>query len=164
MSKLKELFELLDKENKLYEELLDLSNEKKRVIVTNQIKVLEQITAKEQGFIKTVVQLEKMRTKVVDELSASYGVSHLEQLSDLEPYLSGADQRSLLRLKEGLSGTIKKLTEVNTLNGELINQSIEFIDFSYELYRNMQSSGSIYDESATENKLEKKRNLFDAKA
>lgn len=164
MSKLKELFELLDKENKLYEELLELSNEKKRVIVTNQIKTLEQITAKEQGFIKTIVQLEKMRTKVVDELSASFGVIHLEQLSDLEPYLSTSDQKSLVRLKQGLSGTIKQLTEVNTLNGELINQSLEFIEFNYELYRNMQSSGSIYDESAGENKLEKKTNLFDAKA
>lgn len=163
MSKLKELFELLDKENKLYEELLILSNDKKRVIVTNQIKALEQITAKEQGFIKTVVQLEKMRTKVVDELSASYGVMHLEQLSELEPFLSASDQKSLVRLKEGLSGTIRKLSDVNTLNGDLIYQSLEFIDFSYDLYRNMQSAGSNYDESAGENKLEKKKSLFDVK-
>lgn len=163
MSKLKELFELLDKENKLYEELLQLSNEKKRVVVTNQIKELEQIVKKEQGFIKTVVQLEKMRTKVVEELAASYGMVHLEHLSELEPYLSAADQKSLTRLKEGLFGTIKQLTDVNKLNGELIHQSLEFIEFSYNLYRNIQSSGTNYDDTAGETKLEKNKSLFDVK-
>lgn len=163
MSKLKELFELLAKEKEVYAKLLQIAGEKKRVIVTNQLKALEQMTAQEQGYIKAVVQLEKLRTKVVEELSRQYDAQHIERLSDLVPYLSSKDQSMLIDLKDDLSGTIMNLTDANTLNGDLISQSLEFINFSYELYREMQSAGSNYDEAAGENKLEDQKPLFDVK-
>lgn len=163
MKKLVEdLLLILTKEKDLYREALELAETKKEVIIENRIKELESITAKEQALIGTLIKLENIRTKVLDDLVHSLHADHVETLNDLMGYLDEASKAKVNMAKNELNAVVNRLKDKNELNGKLLEQSLDLIELNMELIAGLEADGR-YNNDAKDRKGTTKSNLFDAK-
>ncbi len=130
----KKLIEILEKESGLYKDILELSRHKTNTIVEGKVAELEQITRVEQKMLLNIGGLEQQREDAVNQLARSLNVP-ADQLSiDLAIDKVGADLKErLVALKDDIAAQLKELKQVNDLNSQLIEKSLEYIDFSINL-------------------------------
>ncbi len=130
-----ELAKTLEEENILYRDILELSKHKTGIIVEGKVSKLEQLMKVEQGMILRAGKLEQRRIDEVNRLARYFGVS-CDKFNISLAIDSTKDEdlkTKLVSLKDGISSSLKELKEVNDLNGELIEKSLEYIDFSINL-------------------------------
>ncbi len=95
-----DLIEIMQKEVKLYAELKKIEEEKKDVIIKNDVEKLDIITQREQGFVKTIVQLESLRSKAVDGLCHEKGQKQITSLSEIYDFISDFEKDQLEYMKQ----------------------------------------------------------------
>lgn len=163
MSKLVEqLLLVLNKEQEIYEAVILLSNDKQDAIVKNEIKRLEETVNKERTYSISLVKLEEIRTKIIDQLVKEYNLMEIDVLSDLYPYLSDREVRQVDGVKKKLVNTVSILGQKNELNRKLIEQSIDQIEFDLNLLTVVGDGSVNYKESADDMDVER-RSIFDRK-
>lgn len=163
-----ELIDVLDKEEKEYQDLILLSQEKTPVLVKGDLEKLQKITEAEQIVIGKVNKLEKKRTEVAKDIALVLGkdeetlkVSDIAELLKSQP----VEQEKLLQVYDRLRDTLKKMATVNELNKGLISESLDFINYNMNLLK------SAYQKPETGNYTKKAYNttpvsgtgVFDAK-
>lgn len=143
-----ELIDVLDKEEKEYQDLILLSREKTPVIVKGDLDKLQKITEAEQFVVGKVNKLEKKRVEVVKDIAIVLGrdentlkVKEIADLLQSQP----TEQGRLLEVYERLKATIKEISTVNEINRGLIKESLEFIEFNLNLVK------GVYEEPGTGN-------------
>lgn len=138
-SLIEELISVLSEENKEYQDLVILSHEKTNVIVKGDIEYLKQITEVEQNFIARITKLEKKRTEIVNDIGTVL-CKNPEELTVkvIIGLLKGQDeaQRKLSAIYDELKITLNNMVTVNELNKNLVNQSLELIEFDLNLLQN----------------------------
>ena len=131
-----ELITILSKENKEYQDLVILSKEKTNVIVKGDIEYLQKITEAEQSFIGRITKLEKERMENVEEI-AKVLCRDAKTLTvrDIIEVLKGQleAKEKLAKVYDEIKNTISQLTALNEMNKNLIDQSLELIDFDLNL-------------------------------
>ena len=70
---------------------------------------------------------------------------------------------SLKKVADSIGSTLNKLKEINDLNGELIEQSLEFINFSINLISDSMEGQNVIYEGKPEESKDNNVRLFDAK-
>lgn len=158
-----DLLEILDKECKIYAKIINLEKEKKQSIIDNDVAALEAVTKKEQGFVKTIVNLSELRAQVVDGFCKSRNIKNYQKLDDIINELDSFEKNGLISKKEKLVEITNELLEVNDLNAKLIEQSIQYINYSLELVGELNQAEIGYDEKAKDIAVSKDKPLFDAK-
>ncbi len=158
-----ELIDIMQQESKLYGELKALQEEKKRIIIDNDVRALDAITNKEQGFVKAIVQLEAIRAKAVDGLCKDRGSKRIDHLSELYPILNTFEQQQVKVFENKLLKTVQDIQDISHVNGKLIEQSLEFIDITLELAQSFGAHDAGYGKGAEEREVKIKKGLFDAK-
>jgi len=158
-----DLIEIIQKEVKLYSELKKLEETKKNVIINNDVKALDAITKQEQGFVKTIVQLETLRTQAVDGLCREKGYKKIDRLSELYDMLNSFEAQQLRVFENKLVDVIEDIRDVNQLNEKLIAQSLEYIDFTLDLAKSLGVEDAGYGKGAKEREVKAGKGLFDAK-
>lgn len=163
-----ELIDVLEKEEKEYQDLILLSREKTPVIVKGDLEKLQRITEAEQIVIGKVNKLEKKRAEVVKDMALVLGkdeatlkVSDIIEILEKQP----AEQQRLVEIYDKLKDTLGKITTVNDMNKGLINESLDFISYNLNLLK------SAYQEPEMGNYTKKAYNttpvlgtgVFDAK-
>ncbi len=143
-----ELIDVLDKEEKEYQDLILLSREKTPVIVKGDLERLQKITEAEQYVVGKVAKLEKKRVEVAKDIAIVLGrdeeslkVREIADLLQSQP----TEQGRLIEVYERLKATLQEMTTVNEINKELIRESLEFIDFNLNLVK------GVYQEPGTGN-------------
>ena len=134
-----ELISILTEENKEYQDLVILSHEKTNVIVKGDIDYLKQITEVEQNFIARITKLEKKRTEVVKDIGTVLCKDPEElTVKVIIDLLKGQDdaRTRLASVYDELRITLKNMTTVNELNKNLVNQSLELVQFDLNLLQN----------------------------
>jgi len=143
-----ELILVLTQENNEYKDLVLLSHEKTQVIVKGDIEKLQQITDVEQNYITKLNKLEKKRTEVINDI-ATVLCKNPDELTvkAIADLLSGQPQEreKLCAIHDELKMTLNNMVTVNDLNKNLVNQSLEMIEFDMNLVK------SIYQEPETAN-------------
>ena len=134
----KALIELLQAQSGLYSELLEASRQKRAYLVNSDIDAIRRVTARENGLIGKLRKAEREREKITGNLTAGLPVpAGGLTLADL---ISRVDDISLRAQLENLRLRVRSLMDdlkiVNEQNKILINQSLEYIDFSMNLLRN----------------------------
>ncbi|SHI38555.1 flagellar protein FlgN [Lutispora thermophila] len=144
----------LEKENNVYKELLSISKKKKDVIIDNKIDELDSIIKMEGNLVLEISKLEDEREKAVDELAKELGCDGKElSISYLCSKLEDRRVVDLKKIADNIGKTLSELKEINDLNGKLIEQSLEYVNFSINLVADiMEEQGSFRGNS-----------LFDAK-
>ena len=143
-----ELIDVLTNEEKEYQDLILLSQEKTPVLVKGDLEKLQKITEAEQFVIGKVNKLEKRRTEVVTDIALVLGKDkETLKITDIADMLNSQpeEQKKLLDLNDKLRDTLKKIQTVNELNKELVNESLDFIKYNLDLFK------SAYQEPATGN-------------
>ena len=142
-SLIEELIDTLNKENSEYEKLLELSRRKSAVIVSRDIPALEKITADEQDVMTTIGKLDAKREQVTRDIAdvinkdvESLKLSVLIDLLSKQP----DEQRRLSVIHDKLKVTVESVRTINESNRQLIEQSLEMVDFDLNMIRSMRQA------------------------
>lgn len=157
---IEDLLLILGKERDIYQEAVQIAEEKQRVIIDGKIKELEKMTAREQALVASLVKLENMRGIVLQDLVKSLEVDHVNTLTDLMAFLDEASKQKIEVVKSELASAIFSLRDKNELNGKLIEQSLDMVNLNLDLMGALENDGR-YTPKASDSKT--KTNLFDAK-
>ena len=131
-SLIEELIDTLDLENNEYTELLELSKQKTPIIINGEIEVLNNITAKEQEHTDKIAALENKRTQVVEDIATVLNMDvktiTVKKIIDL---LNGQEkeQNALAEVHDKLKMTLNDMAVINDMNKQLIQESLELVDF-----------------------------------
>jgi hypothetical protein len=161
MSKLDDLILTLQKQEEIYDKVLNLSKDKKKIIVENKIKELEDLTRKEETLVASLLKLESIRDKIVDEISQEKGIKQVQNITELYKYIDPYSKQKIESIKQRLGGTVDELQKENDLTRQLIEQSLDYIKFNLDLMLSLDEKLG-YSKGAVDNESRKK-NLFDVK-
>ena len=164
-----ELVKTMSQENDIYRELIPIAEEKTRVIIKNDLDALQKITEQEQLTIEKINALEKKREEVVINIGTvlsrdpkELNMKALIKIMGKQP----AEQKELSRLHDELDGNLRRLVTINDRNKELINQSLEMIEFNMNLIQSTRMAPGVnnYTRSAGESSIRQAgTGMFDAK-
>ena len=135
-SLVEELVKVLEQENSEYEMLLELSRSKTPVIVGRDVKKLQSITDEEQIVVSRLNRLEQKREEVFQDI-ANVINKDVKELK-LKSLIDMMDSQP--KEKQRLSDVYKRLQDmrqVNEHNGELIQLSLEMVEFDLNLIQSM---------------------------
>lgn len=159
----KELIEVLEQENKVYEDILKISKNKTSVIVEGKVKELENIVKLEQSLVLQMARLEGQRESIVDKVSQSLKIDAADlTITELAKHLENEEARKLKWVQDKLGNTLKELKDTNELNTKLIQNSLEYINFSVNLLSDASSGSNNYGNTGQVGES-KKKNFFDVK-
>lgn len=157
------LTRVLAEELKLYKSILDISKRKTRVIIDGNIDELNKIVKGEHSFVLKVGKLEDLRGKLVFALSKKLGISFDNiNVSEIIKRIDENEAKKIEKYKEFILKVVNELKDVNEINGKLIKNSLEFIDFSINLVSNIDDGSNNYCNTGNAAGA-KKRTYFDAK-
>ena len=131
-SLMEDLISILEQEDSLYEDLLKLSMSKTPVLISGDLEALSRITEDEQEIVNKVNALDKKREEGMKDIANVLGkdVKTLK-LTDLIDVLRSrpAEQYRLAAIYDKLSDTIGQMKRTNEQNRELIESSLEMVQF-----------------------------------
>ena len=139
-SLVEELVKVLEQENSEYEMLLELSRSKTPVIVGRDVKKLQSITDEEQIVVSRLNRLEQKREEVFQDIAnvinkdvKELKLKSLIDMMDSQP----KEKQRLSDVYKRLQDTITIMRQVNEHNGELIQLSLEMVEFDLNLIQSM---------------------------
>lgn len=127
---------VLNKEVEEYLELIELSKSKTPVIIKGDLKALSEITEKEQIVVSRIQKLEKFREQTMKDIADVTNHSQEDlKLKDLIEMMSSRpeEKQALQSVHDRLKETLSNMSKINEQNKELLNNSIEMIDFEINL-------------------------------
>lgn len=142
-SLMENLIEVLQQECVEYNGLLELSRRKTPIIVAGDLEKLQKITDEEQEWVGRITHLEKKRSEVTADIAnvLNKDVTTMK-LRDLVQMLSArpAEQKLLSDACDGLQGVVRQVQAVNEQNRELIQHSLELVEFDINLLQSMKAA------------------------
>jgi len=153
----------LEKEEEIYTEILDLSLKKKKAIIDGNIKLIEEIVNSEKALAISLVKLDNIRIRIVNEILKENNIDSVENITELSEYIDENSKREILNLKSKLNTVIKKVKDENELNNDLVKQQLDYINFNVDLMTNINLGSNNYGRKATDDVKRGRKNLFDAK-
>jgi len=167
-SLMEELIATLRQEQAAYQELLPVVEKKTQAIIANDLKQVQDITEVEQSAIGKISGLEQKRTEIMNNIGivlnkkvSDLTLPNLIKLLDRQPQ----EQQSLAELHKNLTDVLKRLSEVNGHNRNLIEQSLEMISYNMNLLQSTRIvPGNNYTRNAGQwDMTASQTGMFDAK-
>ncbi|MCH4889301.1 flagellar protein FlgN [Acidaminobacter sp. JC074] len=152
----------LRKEQEIYDEIILLAKEKQAAIVNNNLTEIQRIMEKEKTYSISLVKLEQIRAKMLSGLVKEYNLVEINALTDLYPFMSDHEVRNIDGIRTKLVNTVKILSQKNDLNRQLLEQSIEQIQFDLNLMTTVGEGNVNYEHDANDMDVERK-SIFDRK-
>ena len=135
------LIDLLRGQTEIYSDMLDLSLQKKDIIVKNDVEALKKVTGKENGLLGRSQRLEKQRAELMVDISAVLNkkadditIEVLTQMLKDRPE-TATEAEAIEQSARELRLVLGQLKEKNEINRMLIQNSLEYIDFSINVIR-----------------------------
>ena len=142
-SLIEDLIDTLNKETDEYGKLLELSRRKATVIVARDIPALEKITDDEQTVVSNISNLDAKRAQVTSDIAdvinkdvESLKLSVLIDLLSKQP----KEQKALSDVHDRLKVTVDNVRKINESNRQLIEQSLEMVEFDLNMMRAMRQA------------------------
>lgn len=153
-SLMEELFTALSSEKEIYEKLIPISEQKTEILVKGDLKELEAITQKEQFLVDKAIAVGKERESVIANISvvlnkdaSTLDLGSLAGLLGKQP----EEKRKLAELHDSLKVIMKRLVSINEKNKNLIENSLEMIEFNMNFIQSTRMSPGVnnYDRNAS---------------
>lgn len=146
MPNINDLFDVLDGEMLLYKDLLDISTKKTDVIIQGKIQELDNMTKVEGNIICKLSMLEEEREKIL----SGYDDTGEITISELCKMLPEDDAKKLKKIQKEFESILKALNDRNALNKSLLQQSIEFVNYSIGIIsNNLVEDNGIYGDNGS---------------
>jgi len=128
------LVTLLTEMVSLYKAILELSRQKRDILIAVKPQELEAVTKQEELLILQAGKLEAARSKLVQQLAAASGVSADGlTLSDAKKLAGPATAEKLDKIAAEFESFLAELAPINKLNSELIKRALGFINYNINL-------------------------------
>ena len=142
-SLMENLMELLEEEAKGYEELLEISKQKTKVVVSNDVNELLKITEIEQPIVDRVNAIDKKRIETMRDIAnvmnrdvESLTLPVLVQMLAQRP----AEQSRLSAATDHLKQVVRDTARINEQNRELIGNALELVEFDLNIIRGLKAA------------------------
>lgn len=142
-SLMENLMELLEEEAKGYEELLEISKQKTKVVVSNDVNELLKITEIEQPIVDRVNAIDKKRLETMQDIAnvmnqdaATLTLPALVQMLSKRP----AEQARLAAATDRLKQAVHDTARINEQNRELIQNALELVEFDLNIIRGLKAA------------------------
>jgi flagellar biosynthesis/type III secretory pathway chaperone len=152
-SLVEELVKVLEKEEQLYQTLLDYAQEKTQILIRADVPALEKLTSREQLTSDELNAQGNQQKQLLNDIAVVLGrttepmtVTRLIGLLDSQPKVQG----QLTTARDRLIETADKVKKANAQNVVLIQQAIELNEFDLTLFKSMRQAPETanYDKSA----------------
>lgn len=134
------LISVLSEENVRYEQLMELSMEKTGIIVKGDVSSLNDIVSREQNVVDIITGLEKRREEITKDIAMvlSRKPEDLTLPKLIELLAAQVEESNALReVHEKLRLTLSQMVKVNDHNKQLLEDSIEILDFEMNLAQSL---------------------------
>ncbi|WP_284643212.1 flagellar protein FlgN [Paenibacillus silviterrae] len=161
------LLETMSALNEIHNTLLELAEQKKHVLINNQVEQLTQIVTKENKLLKQIGELDERRVEVIGEflMEKGYKPNPRVTVGDLTKIIFNVEEKKQLTdAQKQLMGTIRKLRDLNQLNQELIQHSLAFVNYSLDLIVGPPEDDVLYQNPQLQSNAPKRQGLFDTRA
>jgi len=152
-SLMEDFMDVLEKENVEYEQLTELSLEKRQIIIAGDVPALEEITGREQEITSNLKNLENKREQVVKDMAIVLSKEPQElTITNMIAFLNKQpeEQQKLQDIRKRLKDTLNKMADINTQNEVLLTQAMEMVEFDLTLFKSMRQAPTTanYDKRA----------------
>lgn len=127
------LITILEKQHKLYSSLYQISLQKTEIVKKGDIPALNLLMKNEQKHITSITMLENQRLNEMKNLFPEQ--AELPTISECVELANPAQQTILQKIYTQLIDVLQKTKEQNNLNQQLLNQSLQFVNFSLNLFQ-----------------------------
>ncbi|MCX4327150.1 MAG: flagellar protein FlgN [Lachnospiraceae bacterium] len=153
-SLIEELISALNAEKAVYEELVPVSERKTKVLIKNDLEELKKVTAQEQLLIDRAGVIGHKREETIKNIGVVLNKTPAElDLTSLTKLLARQpeEKKALAALHDSLRTTMRRLVEVNERNKDLIENSLEMIEFNMNFIQStrMSPGNNNYNRNAT---------------
>lgn len=164
---LEALLQTMAELNDVHNTLLDLAEQKKHVLIQNDVEQLTQIVNKENKLLKRIGELDQQRLEATGAFLMEKGFKPNPRVtvSDLTKIIFNMDEKKhLMDAQKQLMASIRKLRELNQLNQQLIEHSLAFVNYSLDLIVGAPEDEVLYHRPEQQPYGSKRPGLFDTRA
>jgi flagellar biosynthesis/type III secretory pathway chaperone len=159
------LIDTMEQLAQAHESLLELAQQKTKVLVNNDMDQLNFIINKEGKLVRHIGTLDQQRLRDISEylISRGYNPNPNITVSDLIKLIfKFEDRQALIQAHSHLMGTLQALRQVNKSNQQLIQQSLSYIDYSIDLVLGPSDDDAVY-HNPSQPKGDKRAGMFDTR-
>ena len=142
-SLMEELITVLGREKEIYEKLIPISERKTVVLIREDLQELQKVTDEEQQLLDAAYAADKKREKIIENIGIvlnrdpkELDLTTLARLMARQP----AEKKQLSELHDSLKLVMDRLVNVNQKNKELIENSLEMIEFNMNFIQSTRMS------------------------
>ena len=142
-SLVEDLIGILEEEEKVYQKLAEIGEQKRLILIQNDVPALEKLTASEQLVADEALSLSNKQVQALSDIANVLGkseekmtVSRLIELLNSQPVI----QDRLKVAKEHLLAIAGEVQRLNQQNEALINQAMELAEFDITLFKSMRQA------------------------
>lgn len=142
-SLVEDLIGILEEEEKVYQKLAEIGEQKRLILIQNDVPALEKLTASEQLVADEALSLSNKQVQALSDIANVLGkseekmtVSRLIELLNFQPVI----QDRLKVAKEHLLAIAGEVQRLNQQNEALINQAMELAEFDITLFKSMRQA------------------------
>lgn len=167
-SLMEELLDVLQEEDRQYQELIALAEQKTEALIASKIVEIQEIAEGEQAVVEVIKRCEKKCDEVIKDMGIVLGkdtesltVSELIDLLEKQP----EEQKKLREVYQSLGQTAKRMKACNDKNRMLVEQALEMVEFDLTLFRSLRTAPETanYSKDATSASQPKGIGGFDQK-
>jgi len=165
-SSLQLLLSLLQKIILTYRALLTVADQKKAAIIANLIDEVNKLSIQESKLMKPIPDMEKEVRKLLTSIQRELGFRPKLKmdLSELVTLIIEPEQKQqLTEVSQELTSVSNKLKAANELNYQLIQQSLEYVNFSLDVLVGPEEEEYTYKRPVQQQDTIKRSNLYDKK-
>lgn len=153
-SLMEDLLTVLESEREIYEQLIPISEKKTEILVKGDLKELEAVTQEEQFLVDKATALGKQRESTIANIgvvlnkdAATLDLGTLANLLGKQP----EERAKLVKVHDSLKAVMRRLVAVNEKNKNLIENSLEMIEFNMNFIQSTRMSPGVnnYDRNAS---------------
>ena len=129
-----ELCGLLSEQKSILDNMLTLSQEERRIIISGEAELLEDIVRREFKELSKLNAIEKKRVELHGKIAAEFGLPERElNVSSIVECAEPDERETIKKLQTELTALLKLHTDMNTENRDLIKAHFEFTDAIIDL-------------------------------
>ncbi|MCH1640514.1 MAG: flagellar protein FlgN [Paenibacillus sp.] len=161
------LIESMNQMDQLHTELLQVMGLKKQAILGRNYEEMVRILSRESKLVRAIEEQEMQLLSAAQTFLHSKGIKSQLELTVseiLRLVFDPEEKRMLDEARQKLSDRLIESKRANSLNQQLIQQSLSFIDFSLNLMIGGEDEGTTYSPPTVQDKRASARSMFDTKA
>ena len=167
MMPIKIVIDHLEQLNVLHRKLLSMGEQKREVLIANQVNEFAVFVNQESKLLKQVAETEAAWRAAIIQFVEANGLKPTPSFTVTEIMklvFNAEDRQALSDAHQALMETITLLKDMNAVNQQLIEQSLSFINYSLDLYMGDSGQDVVYRNPAQAGSTQSgKRRVFDTR-